>query len=699
MYHSNEPEQRRYEFIELYNESIDPLDLSGFWICNGVDFVFPAGTWLDGKSFLVVCADEAVILSKYGLSETLTLGNWLGALSNGGERIEICNPGGRTVVEVDFNDGGKWPMGADGTGHTLSLISPFLEVDDPDSWALSEELGGTPGAANTPEFASGGTPTTPSSGLDASGFILRWLVLGPYEGGGCQIGDASLQADWLRESAGGVVETDLEWFDGQTVTTNYSLAASTGLHPSAGGGTPTIREVGAFGDTVDFQTFWPGDPDNVMAYAFVYVDNVTDDPIPVDVACASDDAIVVMLNGSVVHTNDVCRAPGASGEIQDRAPATLAVGKNLLTVKVFEQGGGWAFRLRLEERGTGTGIASKSQIQITTDPEEGLFFGGGGTPIEPPDGGGEPPPDPGQLTLSPVVINEADLSAADPWIELYNRTGSTIDLGGYHLTNDAANLTLSALPAGTELPAGGYLVLSASALGLDLSPVPEADGTGFSNRFIALVNSDGDRVLDAGNFKPDHEGKTEARVPDGDSEFEDAAEPTPGAANRIDVNQDVVINEILYHPIDDALEREFVELYNRSEDPVSLTGWSLTSGFNFDFAPGTSIPGGGYLVVCRDPALIRSIYTLSASEVVGPEDAAALAEFGVLRDRGERVTLKDELGRTVDTVRYHDGGEWARWADGHGSSLELIDAWADNRVGQAWDASDDSQEAESCISF
>lgn len=64
-----------------------------------------------------------------------------------------------------------------------------------------------------------------------------------------------------------------------------------------------------------------------------------------------------------------------------------------------------------------------------------------------------------------------------------------------------------------------------------------------------------------------------------------------------------------------------------------------------------------------------------------------------MRDSGERVTLQDELGRTVDSVRYHDGGEWPRWPDGHGSSLELIDAFADNRVGMAWDASDDSDKA------
>ncbi len=72
---------------------------------------------------------------------------------------------------------------------------------------------------------------------------------------------------------------------------------------------------------------------------------------------------------------------------------------------------------------------------------------------------------------------------------------------------------------------------------------------------------------------------------------------------------------------------------------------------------------------------------------------AAIEAFGGLNDRGERITLKDAAGFTVDTVRYADGGEWPQWADGGGSSLELIDASQDNRLGQAWDASDDSAKA------
>ncbi|MCH2581127.1 MAG: DUF1501 domain-containing protein, partial [Planctomycetes bacterium] len=48
----------------------------------------------------------------------------------------------------------------------------------------------------------------------------------------------------------------------------------------------------------------------------------------------------------------------------------------------------------------------------------------------------------------------------------------------------------------------------------------------------------------------------------------------------------------------------------------------------------------------------------------------------------------------MDRVRYYDGGRWSIWADGLGSSLELIDPRQDNSVASAWEASDETSKAE-----
>lgn len=276
-------------------------------------------------------------------------------------------------------------------------------------------------------------------------------------------------------------------------------------------------------------------------------------------------------------------------------------------------------------------------------------------------------------------------------MEIHNQGAAPIDLGGYHFTDDPANLTKSRLPAGTTIAAGGWRSFSEAQLGLNFSLVPPENRV-----FIALVDPEGKRVIDAFNFEPKFDEYSEARVPNDDAKFSPAADPTRDAANAVSVNTDVVIDEIMYHPIDNDNRKEYVELYNRGAQAVDLSGWSLSDGLNFTFQPGTILPAGGYLVIARDPGLFTgpaSIYRLPSSVVMGPSTPEALAKFGALRNSGERLTLSDSLGRTVDTVRFHEGGEWPRWPDGLGSSLELIDPNQDNRFGQAWDASDDSSKA------
>ena len=109
--------------------------------------------------------------------------------------------------------------------------------------------------------------------------------------------------------------------------------------------------------------------------------------------------------------------------------------------------------------------------------------------------------------------------------------------------------------------------------------------------YVILTNPAGDRVVDARKFRPAQEGSSEARIPDGQKTFTEFAVPTRGAANRVDVVRDIVINEVHYHPIDDDDDKEFVELFNRGEMPVNLLDWSFSAGIRFVFPDVTIAPG------------------------------------------------------------------------------------------------------------
>ncbi|MBI4605826.1 MAG: lamin tail domain-containing protein [Planctomycetes bacterium] len=434
---------RSLEYIELHNEAPDPMDITGYYFSAGVTFVFTERTFLDPGATIVVCASKEAIRAKYGIENVA--GDWDAetSLDNSGEAVELANPAGVVEARVRYNDRGKWPSGADGTGHSLELAYVYSEMDDPDNWALSGAIGGSPGKANNP----------------------------------------------------------------------------------------------------------------------------------------TQGAIALFVN-------------------------------------------------------------------------EGLLAGDPGT----------------------------------RWIEIYNADARDIDLGGFHVSTDRLDLKKGTIPAGTLVPAGKWVALTEAALGLDLTP----DATG--RTFVALSTPGAGRVLDAHIFEPEQAGLSEARTPDGDSLFSAAADPTPGEANVVTVEGNLVINEVLYHPIDGDASREFIELYNRGSEPVDLTGWRLAEGVRFDFPAGTTIAADAYLVVARDPERVRAVYGLPAGTVIGPADSDALERFGTLSDEGERVTLEDARGNIADTVRYHDGGEWPRWADA-GSSMELIDPFQDNAAAQAWDSSDDFEKA------
>ncbi|MFM7726586.1 MAG: lamin tail domain-containing protein, partial [Flavobacteriales bacterium] len=69
---------------------------------------------------------------------------------------------------------------------------------------------------------------------------------------------------------------------------------------------------------------------------------------------------------------------------------------------------------------------------------------------------------------SQVVVNEfcvANYSDWDQggdfedWVELYNPSGSAVNIGGYWLSNDISNPMKWQVPAGTNVNAGAHLII------------------------------------------------------------------------------------------------------------------------------------------------------------------------------------------------------------------------------------------------
>ena len=163
------------EFIELRNSTasavplFDPAFTSNTWrLSGGVSFTFPTNVTLAATSQLLVVSFNpqtnpsqlAAFRAAFGVSAGLPVhGPWSGKLDNGGEALELYQPGAPQLApqpdagfvpsvlvdRVEYSDMSPWPVGGDGDGQSLQRVAANEFGDDAGNWAAA---GPTAGAAN-----------------------------------------------------------------------------------------------------------------------------------------------------------------------------------------------------------------------------------------------------------------------------------------------------------------------------------------------------------------------------------------------------------------------------------------------------------------------------------------------------------------------------------------------------------------------
>lgn len=144
MYHprGNEP-----EWIEFRSQMSVDVDLSGWQLDGGVEYVFEPATVLPAGGYLVIATRPEQLSFVFGLDRVL--GPWQGRLSNRGEEVRLVNRAGRVMDVLDYKDSGNWPVGADGSGASLAKQHASAATSDPANWIAGPQIGGTPGGPNS----------------------------------------------------------------------------------------------------------------------------------------------------------------------------------------------------------------------------------------------------------------------------------------------------------------------------------------------------------------------------------------------------------------------------------------------------------------------------------------------------------------------------------------------------------------------
>ena len=331
----------------------------------------------------------------------------------------------------------------------------------------------------------------------------------------------------------------------------------------------------------------------------------------------------------------------------------------------------------------GPDVADFSLVQVNPDgaqaPDKGNRWRASTSP------GGSPGADDPAPTVAPIVISEV-LAHTDPpqqdAVELYNPTGTNVNIGGWYLTDEADVPKKFRIPDNTVISAGARIYFDET----DFNATP-----GTATNF--LLSSTGDAVhlfaatvggallgySDSAEFGASFNGGSFGRLMNSAGEvfYSRQATLTLGAGNSAPAIGPVVISEIHYHP--DTNGVEFVELLNLTGGPVALyhptfptNAWKL-SGVDFTFPTNVTLGANAtLLVVATNPAAFRAQYSV-------PTNILVFGPFaGQLQDSGENLELQapDNPNTngvpyvTLDAVRYNDREPWPPGADGSGLSLQ-----------------------------
>ena len=139
-------DKNSFEFIELMNVGSTNLSLIGVRFTAGIAFDFSGSSVTDlaaGARVLVVKRRSAFEF-RYGLNLPVA-GEYAGQLDNAGERIQLVDSSGGTILDFTYHDAAPWPTQADGQGSSLEIVDSGLNYSDPANWRASAVSGGTPG--------------------------------------------------------------------------------------------------------------------------------------------------------------------------------------------------------------------------------------------------------------------------------------------------------------------------------------------------------------------------------------------------------------------------------------------------------------------------------------------------------------------------------------------------------------------------
>ncbi len=532
------------EFVELYNAGSIPLDMTGFAFTEGIRYEFPEGTVFEPGSYIVVAEQPDAIESRYGVD---AFGPFEGRLDNDGDRLTLLREGGGVVVTLRYGDADPWSELPDGFGPSLSLLSPYKNLQLPESWRPSLFPGGTPGKANgftaetfdTLLVRTGtewryfkGTEEPPAS-WNETGFDDSIWPAGPGGFGYGDDDDATELADMRNSYLSVYIRTSFQLSDPPPeklllrVRFDDSFAAWID-------GVPVVRSglgdgVVPFDQPADTPHEATGDEEyDISAY----------------LAALAPGAHVLAMQGHNVAINSSdfsLNAELVAREVIE--PDDSAVSCVLNEIKPSGLSGGW-----VELYNCGTKEEDLSEMVIRA----------------------------GRAAASPAFsIPEGTVVAAGGFLVFDE------EALGFSLTaeNEEEGLVLMLIQADRSRVSDAHTIRRQVSDGLSVGRYPDGAAQWW--------------CLDAPAYGVPNQAASDGGVVINEIMYHPLSTADP-----------------LNPQAEDPDELEYIELYNHGASAVDMSGWYFSDGITYVLPEGTFLEPGAYMVVARTPERIAAVYNL-----------------------------------------------------------------------------------------
>ncbi|NCA84494.1 MAG: T9SS type A sorting domain-containing protein [Clostridia bacterium] len=641
-----------YEFLELYNNDTETVDLTGWTFINGIDFAFPTGTVLLPGEYLVIAKNPDTIMAYYGISDVLGPFENLTGLNNTGELVALGNAAGYVVDEVEYADGAPWPTSPDGDGPSLSLINPNLDNSLPESWE--------------PSIVPYGTPGNPNSSLEP-------LLVVTYPNGGENL------------------------YRGTTYNITWNFAEFAGNIDIELINTAGANEVLAEEIDVTLQSWeWTIPADQIIGTSY-YIQ--ISDAATHTLTDMSDAAFSIIDEPEVpaIVINEIMYNPPVELGDDDYYEFLELYNNDNVAVDLT----GWTFTSGIDFTfSDGTMLQPDEYLVIAKNPDSIMAYYGISNvtgPFENTSGlnnSGE------MVTLGNATgfaVDMVEYSDSDPWPIAPDGNGPSLSLINPDMDNSLPeswqpSIVLYGTPGNPNTSAEPLLVVTYPNGGEYLYRGMTYNITWNYSQFsgdidIELINTAGNNQIlaeDVDGLLQSWEWTIPAGQTIGSSYFiqiSDAATQTltdmsDAAFSIIDQPEipTLVITEIMYNPPESGTDSlEFIEIYNNGNDEAILTGYSFSSGIEYVF-PELVLPAGDFVVMAVNSAAMLGTFGVEALQWTG----------GALSNSGELIELIDNFGNIVDAVEYDDTSPWDSLADGSGPSLVLCNPDDDNTIATNW---------------